>query len=402
MAQMIMSASGMIVPHIHILNIMKKNIIYLICCLFLVAGHAAAKKWTEYDDIGAGSIASTDTFMVFDQNPSAIQKQYKWSDLQTDLVSAGFSQLGSSISLTSEVTGTLPPGNGGTGVANAAGETITINGGYALQFTLSGATNVTLATSGTLADEVVYLSDCSGISNGFCIDTDDGKLYYYNNSAYRGVPVFDENGDLTISGDFQADSITAAQQATGGFIKIREGTGDTDFRGWKVPDTLTQSYTFELPNGDPTDNNIMLITSPTGTGESRYSAISYVKYSKNLSISLVDSLTDISTGTGIKAFTIPSDWNGMNLANVVCSVYSLGSGSPSSVNIQVRRRRANDDQDMLSTPVTIGLLEYYAQDGVVNGSYDDLNTGDNIYIDIDQVPSTAPKGLSCVLECEWP
>ena len=39
---------------------------------------------------------------------------------------------------------------GGTGIANAAGETITIGGGFALTLTLTAATSVTLPTSGTL------------------------------------------------------------------------------------------------------------------------------------------------------------------------------------------------------------------------------------------------------------
>lgn len=50
----------------------------------------------------------------------------------------------------SDVTYPLSPTRGGTGVANAAGETITLNGGFALQLTLTGATNVTLPTSGTI------------------------------------------------------------------------------------------------------------------------------------------------------------------------------------------------------------------------------------------------------------
>jgi hypothetical protein len=44
----------------------------------------------------------------------------------------------------------LSPTLGGTGVANAAEETITINGGFGVQLTLTGVTNVTLPTSGTL------------------------------------------------------------------------------------------------------------------------------------------------------------------------------------------------------------------------------------------------------------
>lgn len=37
------------------------------------------------------------------------------------------------------------------------------------------------------ADEIVYLSDCSGISNGFCIDTDDQYLYYYDGTQVMQV-----------------------------------------------------------------------------------------------------------------------------------------------------------------------------------------------------------------------
>ena len=44
---------------------------------------------------------------------------------------------------------------GGTGVANAAGETITIGGGFALTLTLTAATGVTLPTSGTLVNSTV-------------------------------------------------------------------------------------------------------------------------------------------------------------------------------------------------------------------------------------------------------
>ena len=44
---------------------------------------------------------------------------------------------------------------GGTGIANAAGETITIGGGFALTLTLTAATGVTLPTTGTLVNSAV-------------------------------------------------------------------------------------------------------------------------------------------------------------------------------------------------------------------------------------------------------
>lgn len=60
--------------------------------------------------------------------------------------------LGSDIDLASaEITGILGAANGGTGVANNAGETITLVGDDAITFTTSAASNVTLPTTGTLS-----------------------------------------------------------------------------------------------------------------------------------------------------------------------------------------------------------------------------------------------------------
>ena len=55
------------------------------------------------------------------------------------------------VSLTADVSGALPAANGGTGVANNAAMTVTGSGNFAYTRTLTGATNVTLPTTGTLA-----------------------------------------------------------------------------------------------------------------------------------------------------------------------------------------------------------------------------------------------------------
>ncbi len=66
----------------------------------------------------------------------------------------------SALSLTTDATGILPSTNGGTGVNNG-GSTITLGGNLAtsganaLTFTTTGATNVTLPTSGTLVNSAV-------------------------------------------------------------------------------------------------------------------------------------------------------------------------------------------------------------------------------------------------------
>lgn len=51
----------------------------------------------------------------------------------------------------SAITGPVTAGAGGTGVANGTNNTITFTGNYSMGVTLSGATTVTLPTSGTLA-----------------------------------------------------------------------------------------------------------------------------------------------------------------------------------------------------------------------------------------------------------
>ena len=57
----------------------------------------------------------------------------------------------SAVSLTADVSGTLPAANGGTGVANNAAMTVTGSGNFAYTRTLTGTTNVTLPTTGTLS-----------------------------------------------------------------------------------------------------------------------------------------------------------------------------------------------------------------------------------------------------------
>jgi hypothetical protein len=55
------------------------------------------------------------------------------------------------VSLTADVSGILPPANGGTGIANNVAATVTSSGNFAYTRTLTGTTNVTFPTSGTLS-----------------------------------------------------------------------------------------------------------------------------------------------------------------------------------------------------------------------------------------------------------
>ena len=129
--------------------------------------------------------------------------------------------------------------------------------------------------------------------------------------------------------------------------------------------------------------------------QSKITARSAVWDSETFGMTLFESGISVQTGDGAVAFTIPAYMNGMELIDVVASVHT--KGITGTTDIQIRRRRAGSDVDMLSTKITIGD-EFFASDEVINTSNDDVNTGDQIYVDIDAIHSgTAPQGLSIVL-----
>jgi len=117
---------------------------------------------------------------------------------------------------------------------------------------------------------------------------------------------------------------------------------------------------------------------------------------KIITFAPVESDFDVKIREGTIAFTVPALLNGYLLSAVLASVHTQGAGS-GVTSLQVRRRRAGTDVDMLGTKISISFDEYFAADGVVNTSYDDLATGDQIYVDVDELPSTPPTGLSIAL-----
>lgn len=113
-------------------------------------------------------------------------------------------------------------------------------------------------------------------------------------------------------------------------------------------------------------------------------------------ITPVDSSTNVAVGDGTLFGTIPFWLDGYELFDVTASVDTPGATS-GTTDVQVRRSRAGADADMLSTKVTLGVGEYTASDGVVDTANDDVQTGDGIFVDVDAINGTAPKGLSVAL-----
>ncbi|PKN71202.1 MAG: hypothetical protein CVU54_01915 [Deltaproteobacteria bacterium HGW-Deltaproteobacteria-12] len=138
----------------------------------------------------------------------------------------------------------------------------------------------------------------------------------------------------------------------------------------------------------------------TGSNDTFYLTPAAIRQSyvakKHIYWTVFDSDTDTATGDGKKGYAIPASMNGMNLADFTCSVYNLNSASGGTTTVVLRRSRAGTDQNMTSTGVTISYNEYTASDETINTSYDDVATGDLIFVDVDAVTTGAvQKGLSC-------
>lgn len=112
---------------------------------------------------------------------------------------------------------------------------------------------------------------------------------------------------------------------------------------------------------------------------------------KNACWIIFESDEDVATGNGTLALTISPALGGTNLVNAVASVHT--KGVTNTTDIQIRRRRAGVNVDMLSTKITIGD-EYYVSDEVIDTGKNDIEEGDQLYIDVDAIHTTTPKGLS--------
>jgi len=130
---------------------------------------------------------------------------------------------------------------------------------------------------------------------------------------------------------------------------------------------------------------------------------------KQVSVYAVEAATALTTGDGKAYFRIPTTLNGMNLVSCAAAVIAKStSGLPT---IQIARGRqssatsAHTFADMLTTKVTIDANEFDSKDAataaVIDGSNDDVLTGDLIRIDVD-VAGTAATGLIVTLSFRLP
>lgn len=112
----------------------------------------------------------------------------------------------------------------------------------------------------------------------------------------------------------------------------------------------------------------------------------------------------VADGAGDVFYRIPSTFDGMNLVAVAAQVQT--AGTTGTTDVQIARTRSGSTVDMLSTKLTIDSTEIgtltAATPAVINTSNDDVQTGDQIRIDVDAVSTTPPKGLVVELQFRFP
>ena len=324
------------------------------------------------------------------------------------------------------------------------------NAGVVGEYTISGTGNVAMTSS------PVFTTPNIGLAN-----TNDGVKFGTN----TGAVFYSDSGFTTPLGSllFSSDGVFSLDSGTGGHNARFDFTGVTGTKTYTLPDTtgtvaltsvdtlasLTsiQGVTVTLADagadailgwddsagayenltqaevlaviGDALDTAKgvveLAIASEVTTGTDTTRAVtadafSGSDYGKRVVNILVSDPTGsaITTGDGKACFRVPSVMNGWNLVGVAGSLSTVSSsGLPT---FQVRRSRRStattrSDADMLSTKLSIDASEFDSVDAttavVIDGSNDDVNTGDNIYIDID-VAGTGAKGLVAELIFQLP
>jgi hypothetical protein len=123
---------------------------------------------------------------------------------------------------------------------------------------------------------------------------------------------------------------------------------------------------------------------------------------KVLEVVIVGTDTAVGTTTvgvdDIPFIAIPAEFNGWVIVDYYAFHYAAGSGA-GTTDVELIRRRAAANVDVMSTPVTTDA-EMYANDGVINGANDDVATGDRLIPYVSAIEATPPEGLTVAIIIE--
>jgi len=130
---------------------------------------------------------------------------------------------------------------------------------------------------------------------------------------------------------------------------------------------------------------------------------------RTIGILVSDPNGDAITVGDSKAYaTIPSTLNGWNLVEVAAQLSTVSSSGIPTVQLHRSRRASATTRtlaDMLSTKLTIDASEFESSDAaaaaVIDTANDDVNTGDQVHVDID-VAGTGAKGLFVLMTFRLP
>jgi len=107
--------------------------------------------------------------------------------------------------------------------------------------------------------------------------------------------------------------------------------------------------------------------------------------------------TDWAVADDNAAIPIPEELNALNLTDVRLKVLTAGNYS-GTASVQLSRKRASTEVDMLSTNLTLDIGELDSDDAAaayaISASNDDVLEGDILLVDIDVIhTATAAKGM---------
>lgn len=114
-----------------------------------------------------------------------------------------------------------------------------------------------------------------------------------------------------------------------------------------------------------------------------------------IAIDLFDRTESVATMQGVTAIPMPSALDGKVLVEALATVTTKGSGS-GSTQIGLRRRRNGSEVQMLSSNLALGDA-YWSNTATVDATNSIVETGDELFVDVTNVHSVAPMGLSIAL-----
>lgn len=204
---------------------------------------------TKHTDTTAGTVVRGD--IITGQGASAT-----WTRLGMSNSGGFLTNNGTDVSWGS----VLGADHGGTGVANLAAETLTITGGAGIDFTVSGATTVTLPTSGTLygtlADSITSANLASSVTN----ETGSGLLVFATSPTLTTPNIGAASGtSLTLSA---ANALTLGTSGSipGQIVLKSNDASYTQTITGSDPGTASIEYIF--PAGVPAEGQVLIASAP--------------------------------------------------------------------------------------------------------------------------------------------